>query len=308
MAKKQNKKAKRATYTKKNNSKIDSNKQVSKVVEDKKIKDTQKNNEDKISNLYENKKETEVVQEQKEPISLEKTELANKTNEVKVEEKQNQDTKKEEKNIEHTIQIPTMNFESSIKTSFVDLLLKPKKYISSLRSQNISLSSSLVYILVKHGISVIGIVFFLTSLLNESAFSIARLNFTQASYLWFRITLFLFVGEVVSSFILSFIFKKKERVNELFFYSHQTGLIVMILMNILGIIFFFNQSFGIMLFCLIFIDLVYIKTNIIQKVFEIKDDAILWSTELYFFLFILIFLIFAIFFLNDLDVIINALI
>ncbi len=171
-----------------------------------------------------------------------------------------------------------------------------------------SLTSNLVHIFIKHAISVIGIVFFLTSLLNETAFSIARLNFTQASYLWFRITIFLFIAEVISSYVFSFVMKKVDKVNALFYCSHKTGLITMILMNVLGIIFFINPSIGIMLFCLIFIDLVYIKSSTFIKVFELKDDSVLWSTELYYFLFILCFLICAMLFLNDLNVIFKALI
>ena len=304
MAKKQNKKAKRATSAKKRTPK-----QVSKVVEDKKTNDVVQKIEDKSSSPQ----QKEIVEE-KEVIS---SEITNKIEEVKTEEKQiveikqkqeKKEEKKENKKIEQTIEIHAIGDEKITKTSLIDLFIKPKKYISSLRNQDKSLSSNLVYIFIKHAISVIGIVFFLTSLLNESAFSIARLNFTQATYLWLRITIFLFIAEIISSYVFSFIFKKKENINSLFFYSHQTGLIVMILMNLVGIVFFFNQFFGLILFCLIFIDLIYIKSSIFQKVFDLKDDAILWGTELYYFLFVLCFLVCAVLFLNDLSVIVNSLI
>ncbi len=283
MAKKQYKKAKRAAYTKRKNASKEVVKQVSKVVEDKKAVD-------EVITISE-KKENIIVEEKEPVITEEKPEI-----------------KQEENKIEHTIRIPTINVEPVKKSSLIDLLIKPKQYISSLNSEEMSLTSNLVHIFIKHAISVIGIVFFLTSLLNETAFSIARLNFTQASYLWFRITIFLFIAEVISSYVFSFVMKKVDKVNALFYCSHKTGLITMILMNVLGIIFFINPSIGIMLFCLIFIDLVYIKSSTFIKVFELKDDSVLWSTELYYFLFILCFLICAMLFLNDLNVIFKALI
>ncbi len=283
MAKKQYKKAKRAAYTKRKNASKEVVKQVSKVVEDKKAVD-------EVITISEKKEN--IIVEEKEPVITE----------------EKQEIKQEENKIEHTIRIPTINVELVKKSSLIDLLIKPKQYISSLNSEEMSLTSNLVHIFIKHAISVIGIVFFLTSLLNETAFSIARLNFTQASYLWFRITIFLFIAEVISSYVFSFVMKKVDKVNALFYCSHKTGLITMILMNVLGIIFFINPSIGIMLFCLIFIDLVYIKSSTFIKVFELKDDSILWSTELYYFLFILCFLICAMLFLNDLNVIFKALI
>lgn len=290
MAKKQYKKAKRAAYTKRKNASKEVVKQVSKVVEDKKT-------EDKVQELT-------STSEKKENIIIEKKAEVEPV--LKTEEKP--EIKQEENKIEHTIRIPTINVEPVKKSSLIDLLIKPKQYISSLNSEEMSLTSNLVHIFIKHAISVIGIVFFLTSLLNETAFSIARLNFTQASYLWFRITIFLFIAEVISSYVFSFVMKKVDKVNALFYCSHKTGLITMILMNVLGIIFFINPSIGIMLFCLIFIDLVYIKSSTFIKVFELKEDSILWSTELYYFLFILCFLICAMLFLNDLNVIFKALI
>ncbi len=283
MAKKQYKKAKRAAYTKRKNASKEVVKQVSKVVEDKKAVD-------EVITISEKKEN--IIVEEKEPVITE----------------EKQEIKQEENKIEHTIRIPTINVEPVKKSSLIDLLIKPKQYISSLNSEEMSLTSNLVHIFVKHAISVIGIVFFLTSLLNETAFSIARLNFTQASYLWFRITIFLFIAEVISSYVFSFVMKKVDKVNALFYCSHKTGLITMILMNVLGIIFFINPSIGIMLFCLIFIDLVYIKSSTFIKVFELKDDSVLWSTEFYYFLFILCFLICAMLFLNDLNVIFKALI
>ncbi len=283
MAKKQYKKAKRAAYTKRKNASKEVVKQVSKVVEDKKAVD-------EVITILEKKEN--IIVEEKEPVITE----------------EKQEIKQEENKIEHTIRIPTINVELVKNSSLIDLLIKPKQYISSLNSEEMSLTSNLVYIFIKHAISVIGIVFFLTSLLNETAFSIARLNFTQASYLWFRITIFLFIAEVISSYVFSFVMKKVDKVNALFYCSHKTGLITMILMNVLGIIFFINPSIGIMLFCLIFIDLVYIKSSTFIKVFELKDDSVLWSTELYYFLFILCFLICAMLFLNDLNVIFKALI
>ncbi len=283
MAKKQYKKAKRAAYTKRKNASKEVVKQVSKVVEDKKAVD-------EVITISEKKEN--IIVEEKEPVITE----------------EKQEIKQEENKIEHTIRIPTINVEPVKKSSLIDLLIKPKQYISSLNSEEMSLTSNLVHIFIKHAISVIGIVFFLTSLLNETAFSIARLNFTQASYLWFRITIFLFIAEVISSYVFSFVMKKVDKVNALFYCSHKTGLITMILMNVLGIIFFINPSIGIMLFCLIFIDLVYIKSSTFIKVFELKDDSVLWSTELYYFLFILCFLICAMLFLNDLNVIFKALI
>ena len=239
----------------------------------------------------------EVKEEQKEIID-------NKQEDKKVEEIK-KETIKSVKQVEemiHSVSLPKVNI--------VDLLFKPSLVIESLHFDSSSTFMNIVSLFVKHGLSVISLVVFLTNILNKSAFSFVRLTFSQSSWLWFRVAFFLFIADIVSTIVSSCMIEKKfnmKKVNELFFYEQKTALYSIILVNLIGIILNTNLFIGVL--CLVF-TLVYLlnmKSLVIEKVFKTKKDTTMWYMQLFYLVFTLILLFSRVNYFGDIVMIFEAL-
>ena len=202
----------------------------------------------------------------------------------------------------HSVSLPKVNI--------VDLLFKPSLVIESLHFDSSSTFMNIVSLFVKHGLSVISLVVFLTYILNKSAFSFVRLTFSQSSWLWFRVAFFLFIADIVSTIVSSCIIEKKfnmKKVNELFFYEQKTALYSIILVNLIGIILNTNLFIGVL--CLVF-TLVYLlnmKSLVIEKVFKTKKDTTMWYMQLFYLVFTLILLFSCVNYFSDIVMIFEAL-
>ena len=202
----------------------------------------------------------------------------------------------------HSVSLP--------KVKSVDLLFKPSVVIESLHFDSSSTFMNIVSLFVKHGLSVISLVVFLTNILNKSAFSFVRLTFSQSSWLLFRVAFFLFIADIVSTIVSSCMIEKKfnmKKVNELFFYEQKTALYSIILVNMIGIILNTNLSIGV--WCLVF-TLVYLlnmKSLVIEKVFKTKKDTTMWYMQLFYLVFTLILLFSCVSYFGDIVMIFEAL-
>ena len=202
----------------------------------------------------------------------------------------------------HSVSLP--------KVKSVDLLFKPSLVIKSLHFDSSSTFMNIVSLFVKHGLSLISLVVFLTNILNKSAFSFVRLTFSQSSWLWFRVAFFLFIADIVSTIVSSCVIEKKfnmKKVNELFFYEQKTALYSIILVNMIGIILNTNLFIGVL--CLVF-TLVYLlnmKSLVIEKVFKTKKDTTMWYMQLFYLVFILILLFSCVNYFGDIMMIFEAL-
>ena len=202
----------------------------------------------------------------------------------------------------HSVSLPKVNI--------VDLLFKPSLVIESLHFDSSSTFMNIVSLFVKHGLSVISLVAFLTNILNKSAFSFVRLTFSQSSWLWFRVAFFLFIADIVSTIVSSCMIEKKfnmKKVNELFFYEQKTALYSIILVNLIGIILNTNLFIGVL--CLVF-TLVYLlnmKSLVIEKVFKTKKDTTMWYMQLFYLVFTLILLFSRVNYFGDIVMIFEAL-
>lgn len=195
-----------------------------------------------------------------------------------------------------------------VKANFIDLFTKSSKYIHALAYDGSS--GHILSLLVKHGIAVIGIVMYLTHTLNESGFSVARLNFTQSCFVWVRVALFLFLAEVIATCIFVVIKEKRfntKKMSELFYYSRKTSLVFVLLLNILGLAYYVNSVIGFIVLILVLLILINIRIAILNTVFKLRKNEIIKDLVILYLLFIISFMIFANLFLTDLSVIFQAL-
>lgn len=326
MAKKQAKMKNKATYAKK------SKKQTKQVARN---KSKQKNK--KINQVKNNKvsKKEELVVQQEVPVSLDIQEEPKVVEAPTVVEEKESVTKQDEiiqteikqESVENSNdetkqlslkEIDTLNevsdpeesteHQNLDKANLIDLFTKPKKYIHALNYDGSS--GHILSLLVKHGIAVIGIVMYLTHTLNESGFSVARLNFTQSCSVWVRVALFLFLAEVIATILFVIIKEKKwntKKMSELFYYSRKTSLIFVILLNVLGLAYYVSGVIGFIVLIIVLGILVNIRIAILNQVFSVKKEEIIKDLVILYLLFVITFVIFANLFLNDLSVIFQAL-
>ncbi len=332
MAKKQAKMKNKATYAKK------SKKQTKQVARNKSKQKNKKVNQVKNNKVSEKKEELVVQQEA--PVSLDIQEDIKEEPKVvetpTVVEEKEAVTKQEEiiqteikqesvekSNDDETKQlslkeIDTLNevsepeesteHQNLEKTNLIDLFTKPKKYIQALSYDGSS--GHILSLLVKHGIAVIGIVMYLTHTLNESGFSVARLNFTQSCSVWVRVALFLFLAEVIATILFVIIKEKKwntKKMSELFYYSRKTSLVFVILLNLLGLAYYVSGVIGFIVLIIVLGILVNIRMAILNQVFNVRKEEMIKDIVILYLLFVITFVIFANLFLNDLSVIFQAL-
>ena len=213
--------------------------------------------------------------------------------EVKEEPKEIKDIKQEDKKVEEikkeTIksvkQVEEMIHSVSLpKVKSVDLLFKPSVVIESLHFDSSSTFMNIVSLFVKHGLSVISLVVFLTNILNKSAFSFVRLTFSQSSWLWFRVAFFLFIADIVSTIVSS-----------------------CMIVNMIGIILNTNLFIGVLCLVFTFVYLLNMKSLVIEKVFKTKKDTTMWYMQLFYLVFTLILLFSCVSYFGDIVMIFEAL-
>lgn len=309
MAKKQAKMKNKATYAKK------SKKQTKQVARNKSKQKNKKVNQVKNNKVSEKKEELVVQQEV--PVSLDiQEEIKEEPKVVEtptvVEEKEAVTKQLNLKEIDTLNEVSepeeSTEHQNLEKANLIDLFTKPKKYIQALRYDGSS--GHILSLLVKHGIAVIGIVMYLTHTLNESGFSVARLNFTQSCSVWVRVALFLFLAEVIATILFVIIKEKKwntKKMSELFYYSRKTSLVFVILLNVLGLAYYVSGVIGFIVLIIVLGILVNIRMAILNQVFNVRKEEMIKDIVILYLLFVITFVIFANLFLNDLSVIFQAL-
>lgn len=196
------------------------------------------------------------------------------------------------------------------KVSFLDSFKKPSEYIESLEYDNSSISSNLLKLFVRHGLCIIGIIYYITKVLNADAFSFVRLTFTQASWLWFRVVLFLLLCDVLASLLFSLITKKKldsKLMSQMYYYTNKVSIEAIVLVNLIGIGLFINIFVGVLLIVFTIIYLFYIKFLILKKLMNSSNDSTMWNLQLFYFMFVGFLCIFVNLFFQDISQILNAL-
>lgn len=101
-----------------------------------------------------------------------------------------------------------MTEEKPVKSSLIDRLLRPVTVIE--RSARGNTVLSVLCIACAIGVSVLPFVYKAAGLLNEEAFSYVRMTFSDASLLWFKLTLFLFAGIAAADRILTLLVYKAD--------------------------------------------------------------------------------------------------
>ena len=292
---------------------------VDSKVEDitKKVPNTEKAKENTSSdnNTADSKRENKVEEVSKEDTPVEPKEDTISKEKVVINEVKN-DSLDETKTLDVVNESIKEKAPSKIvpqdrkKVSFLDSFKKPSEYIESLEYDNSSISSNLLKLFVRHGLCIIGIIYYITKVLNADAFSFVRLTFTQASWLWFRVVLFLLLCDVLASLLFSLITKKKldsKLMSQMYYYTNKVSIEAIVLVNLIGIGLFINIFVGVLLIVFTIIYLFYIKFLILKKLMNSSNDSTMWNLQLFYFMFVGFLCIFVNLFFQDISQILNAL-